>query len=215
MSEAETLWTEASEFLRAQVSEAVWQSTFQDVHATHLDDDGLQLTVPSAHIRERIEGRYLSLVTEALAEAGGDDLGLIVIVDNPAEVPAQGIQQPFKFDDGYDSPDAAYFRPTNGLNVRYLFETFVKGASNQFALAAALRVAETPARSYNPLFISVPPVSVRPTSFTPSATTSIRTMSTIGSVTCRPRLSSMSTSMPSVQTPPPSSSVGTERSTFY
>ncbi|HUF98876.1 MAG TPA: chromosomal replication initiator protein DnaA [Ilumatobacter sp.] len=40
-----------------------------------------------------------------------------------------------------------------GLNPRYTFETFVKGASNQFALAAAMRVAETPARSYNPLFI--------------------------------------------------------------
>ena len=39
------------------------------------------------------------------------------------------------------------------MNPRYTFEAFVKGASNQFALAAALRVAETPGRSYNPLFI--------------------------------------------------------------
>ena len=44
-------------------------------------------------------------------------------------------------------------RPAAGLNPRYTFDTFVKGASNQFALAAAHRVAETPARSYNPLFI--------------------------------------------------------------
>src|SRR5262249_18112275 len=42
---------------------------------------------------------------------------------------------------------------SGGLNPRYAFETFVKGQSNQFALAAAQRVAETPARSYNPLFI--------------------------------------------------------------
>ncbi|MEZ5256632.1 MAG: chromosomal replication initiator protein DnaA [Ilumatobacteraceae bacterium] len=40
-----------------------------------------------------------------------------------------------------------------GLNPKYSFDSFVKGTSNQFALAAALRVAETPARSYNPLFI--------------------------------------------------------------
>jgi chromosomal replication initiator protein len=48
---------------------------------------------------------------------------------------------------------SGYSPPEGGLNPRYTFETFVKGASNQFALAAALRVAETPARSYNPLFV--------------------------------------------------------------
>ena len=50
-------------------------------------------------------------------------------------------------------PDGRRCIDVAGLNPRYTFETFVKGASNQFALAASLRVAETPARSYNPLFI--------------------------------------------------------------
>jgi chromosomal replication initiator protein len=50
-------------------------------------------------------------------------------------------------------PGATTPRPSPRLNPKYTFETFVIGSSNRFAHAAAVAVAEAPAKAYNPLFI--------------------------------------------------------------
>ena len=167
MAEHDTVWTAVSALLRAQVSEAVWLSTFQDVVPLDGGDSSLSIQVPNAHIRERILTRYLQLVLDALAEIDESDRQLTVEVaaiehgdDDFDQVPSGSVA------DGGESGDRALVNSSagtssatsakgqaTGLNPRYTFDTFVKGASNQFALAAAHRVAETPARSYNPLFI--------------------------------------------------------------
>jgi chromosomal replication initiator protein len=136
------------------VSEGVWYSTFNDVVALASDDDELILSVPNAHVRDRITTTFRPLVIDALDEIGESERQLVIEV---SELAPETVT---------DLPDAAPAEmpavsevPNNGkgsavgLNPRYTFENFVKGASNQFALAAALRVAETPGRSYNPLFI--------------------------------------------------------------
>ncbi len=159
VNDAEHLWNEVGQVLKGQVSEAVWLSTFQDARALQLIDSTLTLSVPSAQVRERIEGPYLPLVQGAVHESSQPNLIVDVVVrperraddtrfDEHSNGTGTHVPAPVATGEAPAPPRAA-----GGLNSKYTFETFVKGASNQFALAAALRVAETPARSYNPLFI--------------------------------------------------------------
>ena len=60
MGDGDHLWTSCQESLRTQVSDAVWRSTFQDISVIDVEDDILRLAVPSAVVKDRVEGRYLS-----------------------------------------------------------------------------------------------------------------------------------------------------------
>jgi chromosomal replication initiator protein len=149
LSEAQRLWDECAGILRSQVSEPVWLTQFEEAHAVALDGGRLTVSVPSFLAKERIEGRYLPLVRDALDEIGAGAVELVLeVADNePEPEPEWTMAAP-------TVPSREGTGPTfSDTNPRYTFDTFVIGASNRFAHAAALAVAETPARKYNPLFV--------------------------------------------------------------
>jgi chromosomal replication initiator protein len=145
----------------------VWHTAFEGVRAVGYDGQSLTLGVASALAKERIEGRYLGLVRDALAEAGAPHVELILRIEPPEPpslwtVPAPApvhttVPRPTPNGGPLDRPARERDLPTPvgdvELNPRYTFENFVIGGSNRFAHAAAQSVAEMPARRWNPLFV--------------------------------------------------------------
>ena len=154
MVSATLLWTSCANSIRTQVPDAVWQSTFNPAKPTSLVEDVLELTVPSTIIKDRLEGEYFDVLRSALASSNATHITLKISTDQQANgedgssvtlIPTTSIPE-------IASP-ALESRATNALHPNYVFDKFVTGPSNRFALAAALSVAETPGKSYNPLFI--------------------------------------------------------------
>ena len=124
-------------------------------------DANLLLAAPNNFAKDVIESRLRQNLSEVLGERLGTRINIAVTVDPTLQVidddrvadiaPEVVITSP-KSNHSTSSTVSKGGESTQ-LNPRYIFETFVIGASNRFAHAAALAVAEAPAKAYNPLFI--------------------------------------------------------------
>ena len=152
---ADSIWKEAAERLRGELKEGNFSAWFGHSKAVGIDGRTFVLGVASPFAKEWIEGRYLDQLRVVISSCAGTDLDVVLLADETfAEDELEGHAEPLAelevapvttpADSGHDE---SRFHP------KYTFDSFVIGASNRFAHAAALAVAETPAQSYNPLFI--------------------------------------------------------------
>jgi len=151
---ATTIWTGARKRLGEILSKDVYERWIAVVEAKGLEENILVLQVANDFYQSWLIENYLSLIEDAVSTVTGQRYAIRFDVHRgeglngatPTRAAATTTEAP-KRKESRKKPTPAI------LNPNYTFETFIIGPSNNFAHAACMAVAQSPARAYNPLFI--------------------------------------------------------------
>jgi len=150
-------WSSLLANLRKQISPQSYETWFMPTKQVGFSENSVTVAVPNAFFKDWLVEHYKEQITNAKKELGkGGFEVLFTVEDRPvaqeaAASPETTEKKGFSF---FTRPFERFVQPQAfSFNKRYNFENFVVGGCNRFSHAAALAVAETPAKAYNPLFI--------------------------------------------------------------
>ncbi|MBN1347807.1 chromosomal replication initiator protein DnaA [candidate division KSB1 bacterium] len=141
-------WSKCLSLIKEATNNKAFITWFKPIRPLKIEDKTLTVQVPSQFFYEYLEGHYSELLNKALTQTFGEDTRLtysIIVNENKESLRLPSFRQKKPTsNNGFDSR----------LNIRYQFDNFVEGNSNQFARAASLAVAEAPGKTtFNPLVI--------------------------------------------------------------
>jgi len=148
------LWQRLAAALKPQISTDSFNRWFSAVELVEATDKSLTLRVPNNIYQFWIESNYMTALQNAIVTALGSPRA--VKFASPSGTAGQTPLEDLSALKGISpepSSGAKASASVLGLNPRNTFESFVVGPNNEIAHAAALAVAQAPARTYNPLFI--------------------------------------------------------------
>ena len=147
------VWAKIQEALQKELSGPAYERWIQPVQPLEFEDNQLILGIPDEFFKNWVIDHYGNMILTCLHEALGASDGQVEfrVQSNmpaaPTPVPLSVVRTPVPMQVSQNE---------SVLNSKYTFESFVVGPSNRFAQAASMAVADSPARSYNPLFIYGP-----------------------------------------------------------
>lgn len=132
----DSTWPEILALLRDNVNEPSYSSVIKRLTPTYIDDQSVVLQTPSGVFKSIVEAKFIGHIKNAFLVLTGRELDVRVISPEDS-LKAVAIGDYLK----------------NTIRNKYVFETFVRGKSNDLAYAAAVAVANAPGTTYNPLFL--------------------------------------------------------------
>lgn len=141
------------ERLKNRFSEDIFEMWFKPLALGENDGTSQKVYAPNDFVLMWLQDNYGAILQSEFAAVCGEDRKLDLTVRETASdrTPAPVQSKPARTAPAVQVSTEAL--PASGINPRYTFENFVVGSGNQLAHAAALAVANAPARAYNPLFI--------------------------------------------------------------
>jgi chromosomal replication initiator protein len=145
--EAERTWEAALGQLQLELPRATFDTWVRDAELLTYEDGTFVLGVQNAYARDWLDQRLKGTFGDVLSRLAGRTVEVRFVLW-PGEMAEEAVLPQA---DPTPTPTPRLV-PAN-LIARYTFESFVVGPGNRLAHAAALAVAENPARAYNPLFL--------------------------------------------------------------
>src|SRR5262245_49851094 len=145
----DALWQGALEKLRERLGKQNFETWIMPIRFCEQNGNEIRLDVPNKFFRDWLMDHFIGPIEQVLGSLERRDVKVSLTVNQGLQNKDEPAKNEKKVDREWDKPP----RPSNHLIAKYTFENFVIGASNQFAHAASIAVANQPGDHYNPLFI--------------------------------------------------------------
>jgi len=139
-------WDKFLELVKSRVSINTYTTWFQPTRLNRAEGENLYVQIPSAVFRQVLTRTYGEIVKAVFHQLGTPNVKVQYVCTEEEAAPAPAVAPPKQSKLDFDNND-------HQLNLRYTFDSFVVGKSNEFAHAASRAVAEQPSKAYNPLFL--------------------------------------------------------------
>ena len=145
------LWKNCLLQIEAGVSKANFSTWFKNTSIVREETGVVYIGVPNEFVRDWLQNKYHKLITKTIADGYENMRAVEYLIAKPENsktetVVSETIEKELPLRD-------LYINPEDNLNPRYRFDSFIVGAFNELAYAAAQAIIESPGTKYNPFFV--------------------------------------------------------------
>ncbi len=149
----EKLWYQVLERLQVQLGAPTFDTWIKTASAERLENHCLVICTPNPFVQNWLHKHYRSIIAEVVQDILGYPVEIYITTATDSAIATRESQLMWPSAVAAPTESLSSSRLPKNFNSKYVFSRFVVGSNSRLAHAAALAVAESPGREFNPLFL--------------------------------------------------------------